>query len=217
VNQFVTLEGEQVVDQTPAVWEWELQDIMPPDTTISGVRFLGPLDLIEPNSWEFTFTGEDNRTPFFELEFECSFDGLLFEGCDALHYILLEELSAGDHELHVRAVDEMGNADPTPDIYFWSTEGEPDTTILTGPAAEVDSTEATFTFSSDQADATFECALDGATVFTPCASPLTLTGVPYGEHELLVRAVSASGTELDLTPAEYSWVSCYHRNLYLYV
>ena len=207
VNQFVNLEGEQVVDLTPAIWQWELQDVTPPNTVIASVRFLGPLDLIEPNSWEFTFAGEDNRTAFFELTFECSLDGGPFEGCDPIHYIPLEGLTGGMHELQVRAVDEMGNVDESPVSHIWSTEGEPETTVITGPAAEVDSTEATFTFSSDQAGATFECALDGALVFTPCASPLTLTDVPYGEHELLVRAVSPLGTQVDLTPAEYSWVS----------
>ena len=33
-------------------------DITPPDTTIVSVTFLGPTDLIEPNSYRFEFTGE---------------------------------------------------------------------------------------------------------------------------------------------------------------
>ena len=43
---------------------------------------------------------------------------------------------------------------------------------------------ATFTFSSDQADATFECALDGAENFTPCTSPMTYTGARAGPARL---------------------------------
>ena len=164
--------------------------------------------MIEPNSWEFQFAGEDNRTASFELEFECSLDGGPFETCDVpFHYIPLEELSGGEHELLVRAVDEMENVDPTPASHIWTTEGEPDTTILFGPDPETDSTEATFSFASDQPGVTFECALDGALEFTPCSSPVTFTDVPYGEHELLVRAVSPMGTQVDLSPAEYSWVS----------
>lgn len=207
VNQFVNIEGEQIVDLTPATYEWVIEDTEPPDTTITSVTFLGPLDLIEPNSWEFRFAGTDNRTAFFELGFECSLDGGLFEGCDPIHYLLLEELTGGEHTLLVRAVDDFNNVDPTPASHTWTTEGEPETTILSGPLAETDSTEATFTFASDQAGATFECALDGAMVFTACSSPVTFTDVPYGEHQLLVRAVSPLGTAVDLTPAEYSWAS----------
>jgi hypothetical protein len=64
--QYWNIDGEQVVDQTPAIYEWEVLDATPPDTTITGVRVLGPTDLIEPDSYEFTFTGTDNRTAWFE-------------------------------------------------------------------------------------------------------------------------------------------------------
>ena len=104
-------------------------------------------------------------------------------------------------------MDDLDNADPSPASYASTPEGEPEPTILSGPPAETDATAATFTFTSDQAGATFECALDGATTFTPCPSPVTFTDVPYGAHELLVRAVSPLGTQVDLTPAEYAWAS----------
>jgi CSLREA domain-containing protein len=206
VNQFTYLDGTQVVDQTPATYEWEIADATPPDTTITSVRFLGPLDLIEPNSWEFRFGGEDNRTASFELSFECSLDGGPFEGCDPIHYILLEELAGGTHELQVRAVDDLDNVDPTPAVYTWTTEGEPDTIIGSGPALQTESTEATFIFSSNVVDATFECSLDLA-LFSACESPLTITAIPFGQHELQVRAVSPLGTQVDLSPAIYEWES----------
>ena len=202
VNQFTYIDGEQVVDMTPAEYTWTIQDVTPPDTTIVGVTFLGPFSLEEPNSLRFELSGEDNRTAWFELEFECSLDGGPWEGCERpYHYVLLEELVGGDHTLLVRAVDDIGNVDPTPAEHTFTTEGEPETTVLTGPDAQTESTDATFTFSSDQPDATFQCSLDGAE-FEPCSSPYTLTGVPWGEHELEVRAVSASGAEVDQTPAD---------------
>jgi CSLREA domain-containing protein len=207
VNQFTYLDGSQVVDLTPATYTWTIQDVTPPDTTIVSVTYLPPTDLVEPNSFRFEFAGEDNRTAAFELSFECSLDGGPFEGCEAIYYLPLEGLPGGAHELQVRAVDDIGNVDPSPASYAWTTEGEPETTILTGPDAQTESTEATFTFSSDQPGATFECALDGAVEFTPCPSPVTFTDVPYGAHELLVRARSPMGTAVDLTPAEYAWES----------
>jgi|GEM_PF-3162244 len=206
VNQFVTAEGAQVMDQTPATYQWTIQDVEPPETTIVSVIYLPPTDLIEPNSFRFEFAGADNRTAAFELSFECSLDGGPFESCDAIHYLPLEGLPGGLHELQARAVDDIGNVDLSPAIYTWTTEAEPQTTILTGPPAQVESMEATFTFSSDVAGATFECSLDLAP-FTTCTSPTTFTGVPYGAHQLLVRAISPLGTMVELTPAEYAWES----------
>jgi hypothetical protein len=206
VNQFTFADGSQVVDQTPATYEWTIEDTTPPDTTITALTFLPPTDLAEPNSFKFEFSGTDNRTAWFELDFECSLDGGPFEGCESPHFIPLEELEGGEHELEVRAIDELENVDPTPASRIWDVEGEPETTILTGPDAQVESAEATFTFSSDQAGATFECSLDLAP-FTACSSPATFTGVPYGEHELQVRAVSPEGTRVDLTPAVHAWES----------
>jgi hypothetical protein len=67
LNQFVNIDGEQIVDLTPATLEWTIQDVEPPDTTITSFTFLGPTDLVEPNSFRFEFTGTDNRTASFEL------------------------------------------------------------------------------------------------------------------------------------------------------
>lgn len=206
VNQFTYLDGTPVVDMTPATYEWTIQDTEPPDTTIASATFLGPTDLVEPNSLRFEFTGSDNGTAPFELEFECALDGGPFEGCSTPHYIALDELTGGAHDLQVRAVDALGNVDPTPASYAWTTEAEPETTILSGPDLQTESTEAAFTFSSDQPDATFECSLDLAP-FAVCASPVTLTDVPYGAHEFQVRARSPLGTAVDLTPALYAWES----------
>ena len=207
VNQFTFIDGTQVVDLTPAIYEWAIEDTEPPDTSIVSVTFLGPLDFIEPNSYRFEFAGTDNRTAFFELEFECSLDGAPFESCETpFHYILLEDLSGGQHELLVSAIDEMGNIDETPASHVWTVEAEPDTTVLTGPDAQTESSSATFSFSSNVPGATFECSLDLAP-FTACTSPITITDIPYGAHEFQVRGVSPAGTRVDLTPAIYEWES----------
>ena len=82
----------------------------------------------------------------------------------------------------------------------------PETTIVSGPPLLTESTSATFRFSADPAaGATFECMLDGAAArFTACPAPaadgtVTLTGIPYGIHELEVRARTAGGV-VDLDP-----------------
>ncbi len=50
---------------------------------------------------------------------------------------------------------------------------------------------------------TFECSLD-ASPYAACTSPLALTGLPSGAHQLAVRAVFSLG-KVDATPALYDW------------
>jgi uncharacterized protein (DUF427 family) len=91
----------------PAEFEWEVQDVEPPNTQILSAVHLGPMDLIEPNSIRFEFTGTDNGTVWFELEFECSLDGGPWEGCGGLPYyyfpiedVNMEFLEPTDHHTH---------------------------------------------------------------------------------------------------------------------
>jgi MYXO-CTERM domain-containing protein len=50
---------------------------------------------------------------------------------------------------------------------------------------------------------TYECSLDGAD-FTPCADPVTFSGLSKGEHTLAVRSRDSAGN-VDPTPATISW------------
>ncbi len=79
----------------------------------------------------------------------------------------------------------------------------PATTIESGPSGTVLSTTAAFTFSSNEAAATFECSLDDA-AFSPCASPKTYSSLSVGAHTLKARAKDAAGN-VDATPAARSW------------
>jgi hypothetical protein len=77
----------------------------------------------------------------------------------------------------------------------------PDTRLVSGPPA-VSGPNVSVAFSSDQAEARFECALD-STAFSPCASPFALQ-LPAGPHSLQVRAVDTAGV-VDPSPATASW------------
>jgi parallel beta-helix repeat protein len=202
-----------IMDATPASFTWTVG--LPPETEITGVLYLDLTDLAEPNSLRFQITGSDDRTPVAELGFECSLDDGAFEGCDFLHYVSFDEMSAGDHTLAVRAVDASGNVDPTPALHGWSIAPTPETTIVSGPAdqlggspeVETTSTSATFSFTSDQTNATFECSLDLAP-YAPCVQGVTFDGLAMGEHSLTVRALNTNSyvNNVDLTPAEFEWV-----------
>jgi hypothetical protein len=79
----------------------------------------------------------------------------------------------------------------------------PDTMIIGGPSGTTTSTSASFTFSSDEAGSTFECALDGGS-FSTCSSPKEYSGLSTGPHTFDVRATDLAGNT-DQTPASRSW------------
>jgi hypothetical protein len=80
----------------------------------------------------------------------------------------------------------------------------PDTAITAGPPpATVNSASATFAFVSDQADAEFQCQLDG-TGFTTCTSPVPYSALSDGPHVFEVRAWTVAGGT-DPTPDQRAW------------
>jgi len=77
----------------------------------------------------------------------------------------------------------------------------PETGKVSGPKKVVKGARATFTFSSPDAGATFECKVDKR-AFKACASPLELATkkLKTGKHTLQVRAVHPAGN-VDATPS----------------
>jgi uncharacterized repeat protein (TIGR01451 family) len=78
----------------------------------------------------------------------------------------------------------------------------PDTSISSGPAAVTNSTSAIFIFTSTDPSSTFTCSLDNV-AFAACTSPKSYTKLKVGNHNFLVRATDAFGT--DPTPASFFW------------
>jgi len=78
-----------------------------------------------------------------------------------------------------------------------------ETTVSSGPALVTTSNSATFVFSSDDSDSTFECKL-GTSSFESCTSSKNYSGLSDGSYTFEVRATNAAGT--DATPASYTWV-----------
>ncbi|HEV2950500.1 MAG TPA: cell envelope biogenesis protein OmpA, partial [Actinomycetota bacterium] len=133
--------------------------------------------------------------------FECALDDpAAWTSCDTPY--LVEGLLPGQHEMLIRAVNALGNADATPVVHRWTVTA-PDTTIHTGPPASTVSTTANFTFSSNDPLATFECSLDGES-FGSCDTPHLIENLLPGNHELLVRARNDAGT-VDPSAASYRW------------
>jgi hypothetical protein len=83
-----------------------------------------------------------------------------------------------------------------------------DVTIDSGPMGfpiteYVNSTTATFTFSSPQPGVTFDCKLDNEP-YKACTSPKHYTNLSDGIHDFYVRAFDAEGP--DLNPENWSWM-----------
>jgi len=78
----------------------------------------------------------------------------------------------------------------------------PETSISSGPPTFTKTSAAKFTFTSDQKNAHFACAL-GNGAFFACTSPYTVS-VPDGEHRFWVVAISPAGLA-DPTPAGWTW------------
>jgi hypothetical protein len=88
------------------------------------------------------------------------------------------------------------------DITF-SPVAQPDTEIVSGPAAVSRTGDASFLFVGNQADTRFDCSLDGA-VAVPCRPPYGLSGLGAGPHTLTVGMRDRFGTP-DSTPAVWAW------------
>jgi hypothetical protein len=186
-------------DATAASYSWTV--VAPPDTTAPETTInSGPEATTADTGAAFTFSANEAGT------FECSLDGAPFVAC--VSPASYTGLGLGGHTFSVAAIDGSGNTDPTPASNGWTVvpppdTTAPDTTVDSGPEASTTSTDAEFTFSSNEAVSTFECSLDGA-AYAACTSPLDLTGLAVGGHTFSVRAIDASGNT-DATAASHSW------------
>src|SRR5215208_1337452 len=173
-------------------------DTTPPETTID----TGPTGTVNTSSASFTFSSNEAGSSF-----ACSLDGAAFTGCSSP--TSYSALSDGSQTFQVRAKDAAGNVDATPASRTWTVDTTPvdttppQTTIDSGPTGTVNTSSASFGFSSSEAGSTFECSLDGA-AFTSCSSPQNYSALSDGSHTFEVRATDAAGN-VDTTPASRTW------------
>jgi len=153
----------------------------------------------QTNSTEasFSFTASEAGSTF-----ECRLDGSAFAACASPQ--VYSGLLEGGHAFEVRAVNSLGTPDPLPATHNWTIDSSaPETTITSAPAAQTNSTEASFSFTASEAGSTFACSLDGA-AFAPCTTPKRYTGLLVGSHTFSVQATDAAGNT-DPLPATHTW------------
>jgi hypothetical protein len=171
----------------------------PPNTTIDS----GPGSTADGTA-DFTFSSNDAAATF-----ACKLDG---PGATTGSYSACNSgsksypgLVDGNYTFSVRATDTSNNTDASPATQAFTVDNTaPTTTIDTGPGITADGT-ADFTFSSNEAGATFACKLDGpgATTgsYSACNSgSKSYPGLVDGNYTFSVRATDTAGNT-DATPA----------------
>ena len=151
----------------------------------------------------FSFTSSETGSTF-----ECSFDEQPFTACQP-DGISFTELTATTHTFRVRATDPAGNQGPVA-TYSWTIDLLlPQPTILTKPPALANSSSASFTYSSTEADSTFECQLDGQGFSTCPATGISYSDLVDGSHTFGVRPTDQAGNTG--SAASYTWTSATAR------
>jgi hypothetical protein len=194
--------SELVPDPTPATYTWKV-DTTAPSATIK----THPADPSAGNSASFTYQSNEVGSTF-----ECS---LSSGGTDNFAACVstgktYSGLADGSYVFKVRATDQAGNQQATPAEFSWQVDNSladttpPETTILSRPADPSDSSTASFTYASNEAESSFECSLDGA-VFSACPTAgITYTGLGSGPHSFQVKAIDPNHNA-DPSPAGYSF------------
>ncbi|MDY7233344.1 Ig-like domain-containing protein [Hyalangium rubrum] len=185
------------VDASPDDHSWTV-DTLPPSTTIDD----GP-EMYSPSATA-TFEFSSDEAP--NVSYECQLDDeTAFTACPTPP--VFNGLSNGPHVLKVRAKDRAGNVDASPDDHSWTVDMvAPTTAIDDGPEMYSPSATATFEFSSEEAEVTYECRLNSTAEqdFAPCPTPYTLTVPADGAYLLEVRAKDRADN-VDASPARHSW------------
>ncbi|MBN2383876.1 hypothetical protein JXQ70_13455 [bacterium] len=101
-------------DETPAEWPFTVYvstDSLPPETWIVS----GPSGTIAETSVTFVYSGNDNETDVSQLMYSYEFSDWGWSEYDSATQVQLTGLTNGSYTFGVRARDQAGNVDPTPD------------------------------------------------------------------------------------------------------
>jgi Bacterial Ig-like domain (group 3) len=155
-----------------------------------------PAKAVTSSAASFTFAADEHGAVF-----ACALDAELFHPC--ANTTTYSGLAPGTHTVAVTATDAAGNTSPAA-VYSWTIDTRPPlTTITTQQPSITSATTATFAFTADEKQVSFQCQLD-TTPYAPCVSPVTYTNpLSEGKHSFSVRASDPAG---NLGPAAtVSW------------
>jgi outer membrane protein assembly factor BamB len=113
-------------------------------------------------------------------------------------------LADGPHLFEVETVDGLSGDRIGVAARGWAIDTKaPQSTITGGPSGITRSSYATFYFSANDANATLQCRLDGAS-WSACSSSVSYSALPEGNHTFEVRATDGVGN-VESPPASRAW------------
>ena len=146
----------------------------------------------------FTFTGDGDTT------FECSLDGATWTTCSSPVQVD-PALADGSYTFSTRQIDAAGNTGPVSSFAFTvSATAPPEVAVDNIPGSPTGETTADL-FLTEEPGATIECSVDGG-AWTTCTSPLSLSGLSEGPHEVLVRQQSAASPPVQSADTAIRWL-----------
>ncbi|HEV2951854.1 MAG TPA: hypothetical protein VGZ51_07115, partial [Actinomycetota bacterium] len=188
------------VDPTPVVHRWTIG--ARPNAAITKA----PPELSTSSTATFEFTSDIPGNQ--GITFECAIDEMVEEEIYApcTSPKTYDNLLFGEHEFAVRAVDAAGNRSEFPAEYGWQIGGEaPPVLITSEPWINDERRNATFEFTANGSNLTYQCALDNGN-FSPCRSPKTYNGLPLGSHVFEVQVLVDPDNVINEPPiTTYIW------------
>ena len=188
-------------DQSADSFEWTV-DTTAPQTTIDS----HPAPVAASSAASFAFSGTDGVSGI--ASFECRRDSEEWAPCTSPRsYTALAE---GAHSFEVRAIDKVGNTDPSPATFNWSIDTiAPNTTIDSKPAVLTNSANATSAsraLTGGSGVASFQCRRDSSNPadWAACTSPQSYSSLADGAHNFEVRAIDQAGNA-DQSADSFEW------------
>jgi hypothetical protein len=170
-------------ESSASSYTWTIDTKPPPQPTIVS----GPPNPSGASDAQFAFSD-----PEAGVGYRCQLDGGGFLPCSNPQ--TYRGLADDTHAVLVEAVDAAGNvSDPTPPYSWLIDTVRPVVALTDKPPPVTNRTSATFSFSSNKAESTFACALDGSG-YSACTSPVLFTDLVDGTHTFSVRASRLGNT-----------------------
>ncbi len=126
----LTSPREFVIEATGEIGEPVVQDITPPETTITSA----PEGYTGATTFTFAYSGTDDTAGESSLEYSYSFDGGTWSAFDMDTTATLSPspIGSGEYTFLVKAKDSAGNEDPTPAERTFTVDLSPPVLVLNG-------------------------------------------------------------------------------------
>ena len=185
------IDASGLTDTTPATRSWSVDTLAPGAPAITS-----PQDN-DSVSASFTLSGTAEPNATVEIFEGTTSKGMTQASGSGIWSMTLASVSEGIHTYTARATDAAGNTSSASDARTLTFDATaPDTTIDSGPSGTVNDRSATFTFSSSEANSSFQCSLDSSS-FSSCPSPVgepqkaNYSNLSEGSHTFSVRAIDS--------------------------